>query len=161
MNNSSGPTSGSQNNPIGQQPTTPQDLRNVVLEILQSDEFKNQLRCSIERASSSRVSHNNNSSGLATAAQRISVATPAEELRRLFPSIRGSNDNELLSRNNPNRIVANYVSDRTRKRKRAQKVPLLDFKRDVILLRKQEETRTLTGLQKGSAYANGRYIVSV
>uniref|UniRef100_A0A1Y1L2Q7 HECT domain-containing protein n=2 Tax=Photinus pyralis TaxID=7054 RepID=A0A1Y1L2Q7_PHOPY len=142
-------------NSSGQVQTTPQDLRNVVAEILQSTEFRDQLRSSIESASSSRV---NNATASATSLQtstRIPVSSPAEELRRLFPSIRGS-DREVPSRNLSNAVQpANPVGHKKRKKPKHNSTVLSDFKRDVILLTKPECTRTLTGLKKGWAYANG------
>uniref|UniRef100_A0A1Y1L584 Uncharacterized protein n=1 Tax=Photinus pyralis TaxID=7054 RepID=A0A1Y1L584_PHOPY len=145
-------------NSSGQVQTTPQDLRNVVAEILQSTEFRDQLRSSIESASSSRV---NNATASATSLQtstRIPVSSPAEELRRLFPSIRGS-DREVPSRNLSNAVQpANPVGHKKRKKPKHNSTVLSDFKRDVILLTKPECTRTLTGLKKGWAYANGKYL---
>lgn len=99
----------------------------------------------------------NNSVASATSTTRIPVATPAEELRTLFPSIRGSNENILAGRNtsNSNRVGGNYV-----KRKRVQKTLFSDFRRDVILIKKPKHTKTLTGIQKSTAFAKGKTKVS-
>ena len=54
------------------------------------------------------------------------------------------------------RRVGNNASDRTKKRKRNQNMLIPDFKRDIILVSKQGVSKTLTGNEKSSAYANGR-----
>ncbi|KAL1489240.1 hypothetical protein ABEB36_014173 [Hypothenemus hampei] len=141
------------NNSLERQSSAPSDLKIVVTEVLQSEEFLNQLKCSIERASSNRSLN----APVQQMRQQITAVTPACELRRLFPSIRSSSNNE--ARSFPMRTSLRNITERTKSRKGNNKMVSLDFKKYVILVKTQDHTTTLTGLEKSSAYANG-YAIS-
>ncbi|KAL1488697.1 hypothetical protein ABEB36_014496 [Hypothenemus hampei] len=141
-------------NSSGQSSCTPTDLRNIVTEVLQSDEFVNHLKCSIQRASSD-ISSNNNFSVQQMRQQTMST-TPACELRRLFPSIRGNN--ESVMGRFPMRSSLGHV-ERIRTRKGSHALVSFDFKKDIILVTSPDIRRTLTGHEKSLAYVKS-YAIS-
>ncbi|KAL1516248.1 hypothetical protein ABEB36_000167 [Hypothenemus hampei] len=111
-------------NSFGQQMYTPSDMRIVVSEVLQSEEFCNQLK--------------------------TPAATPIDELRRLFPSIRGPNNPEMMRRS----IRSGHTFEKTKNSKN-NKIITSDFQRDIILLKSETITHTLSGYKKSWAYENG------
>lgn len=138
--------------------STPEDLRNIVREIVQSNEFHNQLRLTISETASSSTS---NRIVAPLVNERVPAASPADELRRIFPSIRNSGGQNTLRNSVGNAFNTpdlHNTPSRTRKRKRSQNTntTLLTFKRDIILEKKSNVSKTLRGDQKSCAYTNGK-----
>ncbi|KAL1487704.1 hypothetical protein ABEB36_015611 [Hypothenemus hampei] len=137
-------------NSVRQPMCTPSDLRIVVSEVLQSEEFCNQLRCSIEKASSDRTSQLNS---IQQRRQETPATTPVDELRRLFPSIRGPNNPEMTRRS----FRSGHTFEKMKSRK-INKIVTSDFQKDIILLKSETIAHTLSGYKKSWAYENCRNI---
>lgn len=149
-------------------------LRNIVFEILQSDEFHTQLRIPPPSPSVSSVRSRSATPNTTPTEELQHIApslplhsssatvtqntTPAEELRRIFPSIRStpSSNTPCTSRSRPNRFNSRRTQVQPTGRKRYHQLAFVDFKRDVILVGRSDIYKTLLGNQKYFAYSNGK-----
>lgn len=133
-------------------------LHEVVSTLIGSEEFQNQLRESIEKATV----------GLRTPPQtpvESNVTSVTQEIRRLFPSINRTASTSTVTTQNqalalPSTIPCHFPSQTKKRRKLNERQNI--FKKEVVLLDHPEAKRTLTGAKKVSAFENGKlFLISV